>query len=67
MGKTGQYFQLKEMQRKIKHKERKISMEIFEELCIFKIQNVNTLIKKANTMLVSYALSCVCCVQRLSA
>lgn len=54
------------MERKIKHKERKIPMEIFEELCIFKIQNVNTLLKRANTVLVSYGLSCVCCMQRLS-
>lgn len=60
MGKIAQYFQLEKFERKIKHKERKVPMEIFEELCIFKIQNLNRLLKKANTGLVSYILSHLC-------
>lgn len=57
MGKIAPYFQLKKIERKIKHKERNVPMEILEELHVSKIPNLSSLLRKANTGLVSYILS----------
>lgn len=65
MGKIAPYFQLKKIERKIKHKEGNVPMEILEELHVSKIPNLSSLLRKANTGLVSYILSRRCHMQRL--